>query len=142
MVVNILKTIIVYAAVDNPVSWDLSADDTFIGVGVTGVVNSFGTILSVQIVGTDTNMYIEGEVSGRSAYGKSTCPWYNTATSTGQKLIAYPWRMYDAIYNTFIRNLRNNPLYDIRNSCNTIGQLVACRGFIERKILHLCNTVG
>lgn len=44
-----------------------------------------------------------GEIS------KSTCPWYNFATLSGLKLSSYPWRMYDAIYNTFIRYIRNNP---------------------------------
>lgn len=45
-------------------------------------------------------------------YTKSNCPWYNLSTGRGKKISGYPWRMYDAVYNTFIRNIRNNPLYD------------------------------
>lgn len=45
-------------------------------------------------------------------YNKSNCPWYNLSTGSGKKISGYPWRMYDAVYNTFIRNIRNNPLYD------------------------------
>lgn len=40
----------------------------------------------------------------------SDVPWYSTSTGTGLKISSYPWRAYNAIYNAYYRNVRNNPL--------------------------------
>lgn len=43
-----------------------------------------------------------------------TCPWYNSQSSNKdkqQKILAYAFRAYEGIYNSFIRDNRNNPYY-------------------------------
>nr|WEW54470.1 MAG: major capsid protein [Microvirus Sku14] len=47
-----------------------------------------------------------------SLYSFNSCPWYDPKLKTGLKLSDYPIRMYHAIYNAYIRNIRNNPLLD------------------------------
>lgn len=46
----------------------------------------------------------------RKEFNISTCPWCNTDTGVGLKISSLPWRMYEAVYNAFYRNNRNNPL--------------------------------
>lgn len=45
-----------------------------------------------------------------SDFKKYSLPWYSKTNSTGLKLSSYPWRAYNAIYNAYYRNIRNNPL--------------------------------
>ena len=37
-------------------------------------------------------------------------PFYSSVNQTGLKLSSYPWRAYNAIYNAYYRNIRNNAL--------------------------------
>lgn len=43
-----------------------------------------------------------------------TCPWYNSQSANKdkqQKILAYSFRAYEGIYNSFFRDNRNNPYY-------------------------------
>lgn len=43
-----------------------------------------------------------------------TCPWYNSTSDNKdkqQKILAYGFRAYEGIYNSFFRDNRNNPYY-------------------------------
>lgn len=43
-----------------------------------------------------------------------TCPWYNSQSANKdkqQKILAYGFRAYEGIYNSFFRDNRNNPYY-------------------------------
>lgn len=43
-----------------------------------------------------------------------TCPWYNSQSGNKdkqQKILAYAFRAYEGIFNSFIRDNRNNPYY-------------------------------
>ena len=42
--------------------------------------------------------------------GAPAFPWASDAVPDGLKLSSYPWRAYNAIYNAYYRNIRNNPL--------------------------------
>lgn len=42
--------------------------------------------------------------------GPKDVPFYSSKNTTGLKLSSYPWRAYNAIYNAYYRNIRNNPL--------------------------------
>lgn len=45
-----------------------------------------------------------------SVDSSSDTPWYSSVNPTGLKLSSYPWRAYNAIYNAYYRNIRNNSL--------------------------------
>lgn len=43
-----------------------------------------------------------------------TCPWYNSSSAVKdkqQKILAYSFRAYEGIYNSYFRDNRNNPYY-------------------------------
>lgn len=43
-------------------------------------------------------------------YSPETCPWYDSVKQTGLKISSLPYRMFEAVYNAYIRDIRNNPL--------------------------------
>ncbi|WGL30863.1 major capsid protein [Dipodfec virus UOA04_Rod_391] len=49
-------------------------------------------------------------VSGGAEYTPETCPWFNMATNSGLRVSSLPLRMREAVYNAYIRNIKNNPL--------------------------------
>lgn len=80
-------------------------DNTFVLNGYSGFISAGSTVGNFSI---------------------ETCPWYKDGTQSGLKLSSYAHRMYDSIYNTFIRYIRNNPLYDFNTNIplyNKVNQL-------------------
>lgn len=59
-----------------------------------------------------TNVWFDASWSSGSDvdYNPQTCPWYDNVTKTGLKVSSLPFRMFEAIYNAYIRDIRNNPL--------------------------------
>lgn len=81
-----------------------------------GIYNVFSGTDAATSNTASNKLHIRGiEYGNNGAYRKEHCPWYNSSTGQGLKISAYPWRMYDAVYNTYVRYIRNNPLYDIRD---------------------------
>lgn len=65
----------------------------------------------------NTRLYFDKVVDvqdgGVFPISKETCPYYNTNNQqvlpSSIKLSAYPFRAYEAVYNAYIRNIKNNP---------------------------------
>lgn len=59
------------------------------------------------------NKVIDVQDGGVFVIDKETCPYYNANNKDTQsdaiKLSAYPFRAYEAVYNAYIRNIKNNP---------------------------------
>lgn len=53
---------------------------------------------------------ISNTLQSSNNYSPEKCPWYNRVTSSGLKVSSLPLRFFEAIYNAFYRNDRNNPL--------------------------------
>lgn len=49
-------------------------------------------------------------ISISNTYGPRSCPWYDVITGKGLKLSSLPLRMFEACYNAYFRNDKNNPL--------------------------------
>lgn len=49
-------------------------------------------------------------VSSGPVYSPETCPWYDQITKRGLRVSSLPLRMREAVYNAYIRNIKNNPL--------------------------------
>lgn len=58
-------------------------------------------------------------------YSLSSCPWYNRDTGSGLKISSLPFRMREAVYNAYIRDIRNNPL--LVNGTPIYNEWVLCR---------------
>lgn len=57
--------------------------------------------------------YTEGS-SNQKELTLSTCPWYNSTSEKKdhqQKILAYGFRAYEGVYNSYFRDNRNNPYY-------------------------------
>ena len=66
--------------------------------------NSNGTMLF--------DKYLSIAAGGSFEIDAATCPYagtWNTADNNVIKLSAYPFRAYEAVYNAYIRNIKNNP---------------------------------
>ena len=64
-----------------------------------------------QVVSSSIIESSQGDIQELSL---STSPWYNSQSSNKdkqQKILAYAFRAYEGIYNSFIRDNRNNPYY-------------------------------
>lgn len=46
----------------------------------------------------------------KPSYAPETCPWYDNVKKTGLKVSSLPFRMREAVYNAYVRDIRNNPL--------------------------------
>lgn len=44
------------------------------------------------------------------SYSPERCPWYNSSTQSGLRVSSLPLRMREAVYNCYMRNIKNNPL--------------------------------
>lgn len=70
-------------------------------------------ILVVDNTGVAANTTIALAQNLPVVYSPEYCPWFapdRTDTNKGLKLSSYPLRAYEAVYNAFFRNNRNNPL--------------------------------
>lgn len=56
------------------------------------------------------NRVLQAPPSGAPEYTPANCPWYNDVTGKGLKVSSLPLRMREAVYNAYIRDIRNNPL--------------------------------
>lgn len=74
---------------------DSMRDNSFIGPNTGNVSRSISFVADSSTV---------------SAYTPETCPWYNNITKQGLKVSSLPLRMREAVYNAYIRNIKNNPL--------------------------------
>lgn len=77
-----------------------------------------GVPSTIAGVAADVLNLIEVTATGASttdSYGYSLCPWTGGGAvpsgETGIKLNTWLWRAYQTIYNSWYRNIRNNPLY-------------------------------
>lgn len=71
--------------------------------------------LQFQLTAPDgTRSYVQYGNSLVKDVTLSTSPWYNSTSANKdkqQKILAYGFRAYEGIYNSFIRDNRNNPYY-------------------------------
>lgn len=78
---------------------------------------NFDKIVNGNATASKTTLLFDKTVSaldgGVFPIDKDTCPYYNANNSAVQsnaiKLSAYPFRAYEAVYNAYIRNIKNNP---------------------------------
>lgn len=82
--------------------------------GIVNVVNGDivgSTLLPVFLPSTLSGSY---SVVGPSDVTLASSPWYNSESANKdkqQKILAYGFRAYEGIYNSFFRDNRNNPYY-------------------------------
>ncbi|KAA9034580.1 hypothetical protein F6S82_26350 [Bacteroides xylanisolvens] len=83
----------------------------------TGIVSTVTGPIAVSTIGNDfkpsvlTGSY---SVTAPSDVTLASSPWYNSESANKdkqQKILAYGFRAYEGIYNSFIRDNRNNPYY-------------------------------
>ena len=83
-------------------------DSDFLNNSQLGFSKDFDTEVTVNSI----SLQITPAASSVSVLTKQTCPYYFDGCDESKnpiKLSAYPFRAYEAIYNAYIRNTRNNP---------------------------------
>lgn len=99
----------------NDTAWDIQLTDYGkLSLGVDGGVVSQRTVYSDAWLGTIPSCYYSVTSEKPVELTLDTSPWYNSTSSNKdkqQKILAYGFRAYEGIYNSFIRDNRNNPYY-------------------------------
>lgn len=98
--------------IDSPSRWNLvPLDNPYL----TGNVNNPGGNFSFGFIdGLPNNCSFDTASSVVEDVTLATSPWYSSASSKKdkqQKILAYGFRAYEGIYNSFFRDNRNNPYY-------------------------------
>lgn len=95
--------IVVTINITSPLSF--SKGDSFVMLATSG--NPSDAITSNA---APQNQVIEAPIPSTPDYSPENCPWYNDVTKKGLKVSSLPLRMREAVYNAYIRDIRNNPL--------------------------------
>lgn len=80
-------------------------------IGYRGVSST--AFVTVPVFSNNASFSVAYAALSPASYVPETCPWYSTqrtGENKGIKLSSYPLRAYEAVYNAFFRNNRNNPL--------------------------------
>ena len=96
-------------------AWDVQLTDYGkLAFGTTGgIINSSVTYTDNRL-GSISSAYLYVTTDKPAELSLSTSPWYNSNSANKdkqQKILAYGFRAYEGIYNSFIRDNRNNPYY-------------------------------
>ena len=96
-------------------AWDVQLTDYGkLAFGTTGgIINSSVTYTDNRL-GPISSAYLYITSDKPAELSLSTSPWYNSNSANKdkqQKILAYGFRAYEGIYNSFIRDNRNNPYY-------------------------------
>lgn len=96
-------------------AWDIQLTDYGkLAFGVDGgIINSSVTYTDNRL-GPISSAYLYITSDKPAELSLSTSPWYNSNSANKnkqQKILAYGFRAYEGIYNSFIRDNRNNPYY-------------------------------
>lgn len=99
----------------NDTAWDIQLTDYGkLALGFAGGIVKTSVSYSDSLLGVPFNAYLYVTDGNPVDITVNTSPWYNSDSANKdkqQKILAYGFRAYEGIYNSFIRDNRNNPYY-------------------------------
>lgn len=119
-------------------------DDLSINIGfMRPVLDSQGNRIPHEFLFTQSGDFSASGTYGNSspmAMTKATCPYYDGADSDKIRISALPFRVYEAYYNAFGRDVRNNPfLIDGKPEYNKYVPSLAGGADNQDYVLHYAN---
>lgn len=91
------------------INHDFDLPETFNYTLLLNILPTLGNV-SYSINTPITFQLTDSQPVEGAPYDPAHCPWYNQKTKTGLQVSSLPLRFFEAIYNCFYRNDRNNPL--------------------------------